>query len=268
MTDQNFDNLAERFTRRLYGKPKGQIRLQIVSEGLLEDSKANSSSTPLRVLDVGCGLGQMAELLSGRGHHVFACDTSLVMLESAKQRIAEENPDCLDRIHFLHSPLQQLASHVDGQFDLIVFHAVLEWLDQPRQGLIELLPWLKPHGELSLLFYNLHGLLYRNLLRGDFRHMEALEVKGEAGGLTPKNPLKPEDVSQWLAELKLEVSSQRGIRCFYDFMVQGNTEQRLKKINVDDVLAMEKRFSQQDPYRGLARYQLWHCKKVSADENL
>jgi S-adenosylmethionine-dependent methyltransferase len=264
MTDQNFDSLAERFTRRLYGKPKGQLRLQLVRNGLLQDSKAVSSPSQLRVLDIGCGLGQMSELLSSQGHLVHACDTSLVMLESAKQRIRDENPACLDNIQFVHSPLQQLAMHVDGQFDLIIFHAVLEWLEEPQQGLIELKAWLKPEGELSLLFYNLHGLLFRNLLRGDFRHMEALQVQGEAGGLTPKNPLKPEEVSEWLSELGFDVTSRRGIRCFYDFMVQGNTEQRLKKISFDDVLAMETRFSQQDPYRGLARYQLWHCKNKPA----
>ena len=265
MTDQNFDKLAERFTRRLYGKPKGQIRLQLVRDGLLEDSNVVKSPKPLRVLDMGCGLGQMAELISSYGHEVFACDTSSVMIESARQRITAENPACLDRIHFIHSPLQQLGNHVEGQFDLIVFHAVLEWLEEPRLGLAQLKPWLKPDGELSLLFYNLHGLLFRNLLRGDFRHMEALQVQGEAGGLTPKNPLKPEEVSNWLAQLDFEVTSRRGIRCFYDFMVQGNTEQRLNKISLDDVQTMEKRFSQQDPYRGLARYQLWHCKNAIAD---
>jgi S-adenosylmethionine-dependent methyltransferase len=208
---------------------------------------------------MGCGLGQMSELLSSAGHAVVACDTSAVMLESARQRIAAESPACIDRIQFIHSPLQQLAEHIEGKFDLILFHAVLEWLEEPQLGLAELKPWLKLNGELSLLFYNLHGLLFRNLLRGDFRHMEALQVQGDAGGLTPKNPLKPEDVSLWLAELNLEVTSKRGIRCFYDFMAQANTAQRLDKISLNDVLAMETRFSQQDPYRGLARYQLWHC---------
>ena len=80
MTDQNFDSLAERFTRRLYGKPKGQLRLQLVRNGLLQDSKAVSSPSQLRVLDIGCGLGQMSELLSSQGHLVYACYTSLVML--------------------------------------------------------------------------------------------------------------------------------------------------------------------------------------------
>ncbi len=265
MTDQNFDQLAERFTRRLYGKPKGQIRLQLVSEGLLEDCAAIATTTPLRVLDMGCGLGQMTELLSSYGHTVVACDTSAVMLESAKQRIAATNPACLDRIHFIHSPLQQLSQQLQGQFDLIIFHAVLEWLEQPQQGLNEIKTWLTPRGELSLLFYNLHGLLFRNLLRGDFRHMEALQVTGEAGGLTPKNPLKPEEVAGWLATLGLEITSRRGIRCFYDFMAQGNTQQRLDKISLIDVHAMEKRFSTQDPYRGLARYQLWHCRNARGD---
>ncbi len=265
MSDQNFDSLAERFTRRLYGKPKGQLRLKLVSNGLIEDCSRLSDSKPLRVLDMGCGLGQMTELISSKGHTVLACDTSLVMLDSARKRLEEENPECLARIEFVHTPLQRLAQHTQEKFDLIIFHAVLEWMDHPKAGLIELKSWLKPDGELSLLFYNLHGLLFRNLLRGDFRHMDALQVEGEAGGLTPKNPLKPEDVLAWLDDLDLSPSTRRGIRCFYDFMAQANTPQRLEKISLDDVLAMEKRFSTQDPYRGLARYQLWHCSTKTAD---
>ena len=265
MGDQNFDSLTERFDRRLYGKPKGQLRLQLVSEALLEDCPAISTDTnkKLRVLDLGCGLGQVTELLASHGHSVIACDISERMLEQARARILSDTPACLANIQFEHCSLQTLAEKVDGQFDLIIFHAVLEWLDEPRAGLAALLPWLREDGELSLLFYNLHALLFRNLLRGDFRRMELEKVEGEAGSLTPKNPLKPEDVEQWLAELGLTITSKRGIRTFFDFMEQANTPQRLQKISLQDVVAMERRLGKQEPYLGLARYQMRHCRKTS-----
>ncbi|MEL0658374.1 hypothetical protein V6255_04395 [Psychromonas arctica] len=37
--------------------------------------------------------------------------------------------------------MQTLHNHIDGQFDLILNHAVLEWLAEPKQTLHSLLDW-------------------------------------------------------------------------------------------------------------------------------
>ncbi|NQV68603.1 MAG: methyltransferase domain-containing protein, partial [Pseudohongiella sp.] len=84
MADRNFDILAQRFENILYDKPRGQLRLQLVSEALLEDCAAIQQDKALRVLDVGCGLGQMAQLLASHGHQITACDVSSVMLQRAQ----------------------------------------------------------------------------------------------------------------------------------------------------------------------------------------
>lgn len=260
MSDRNFDDLADRFERKLYGNLRGQLRLQLVTSALLQDCAGLQRQPPLRVLDAGCGLGQMSQLLATHGHHVIACDVSSKLIQRAQARIAEENQECLSRIEFHCGSLQTLKEHTTGQFDLIVFHAVLEWLENPRAGLEHLLPWLKPGGELSLLFYNRHSIVFKNLLRGDFRRMDTQDYKGDSGSLTPINPLNPEEVRQWLDAMQLQVITKRGIRTFYDYMEQSLDTRKPQNATNADILRMETQLSTEEPYRSLARYQLWHCR--------
>lgn len=262
MTDRNFDDLAERFQRRLYDKPKGKIRLQIAQESLLQDCPELTHQQGLRVLDAGCGFGQMSQFIAGLGHKVTACDHSAELLTAARQRIEEADAALLENIDFVHSSFQALPQSIDREFDLIIFHAVLEWLDDPPLGLKALVENLKSGGQLSLMFYNRHGLMFRNLLRGDFTRFERGTFSGEQGGLTPQNPLVPEEVADWLQEMNMQVQSRRGIRSFYDYMAQANTPKRLEKIDLAEVIKYEKEFGVQEPYRGLARYQLWHCLRA------
>lgn len=266
MTDRNFDELADRFESKLYGNWRGQIRLQLVTEALLQDAaclQKPGQDQALRVLDAGCGLGQMSLLLAERGHEVTACDVSSVLLERARARIAETNSECLAHINFHCCPLQAIGQHVTGQFDLIIFHAVLEWLEDPRAGLESLRPLLKPGGEMSLLFYNRHSIVFKNLLRGDFRRIDEQDFKGDSGSLTPINPLQPESVAGWLDAMSLTVTTERGIRTFYDYMEQSMNPNKPPKASLNDIVRMEKIFSTQEPYRSLARYLLWHCRSPS-----
>lgn len=261
MTDRNFDALADRFESKLYGNWRGQLRLQLVNEALLEDATCLQQKKPLRILDAGCGLGQMSLLLAERGHHVTACDVSSVLIERAQARIRETNSALLSRIDFHCCSLQSIGEHVSEPFDLIIFHAVLEWLDNPQAGLQSLLPLLKTEGELSLLFYNRHSIVLKNLLRGDFRRIDEQDFGGDPGGLTPINPLPPEEVSAWLKHLSLVVKTERGIRTFYDYMEQSMDRNKPRRAGFEEILRMERKFSTQEPYRSLARYLLWHCRK-------
>lgn len=259
MADRNFDELADRFESKLYGHWRGQIRLQLVTEALLADARCLQQDRPLRVLDAGCGLGQMALLMAERGHHVTACDVSSVLLQRARARISDNNPGATERITFHCCPLQEISQHVTGQFDLVIFHAVLEWLHEPRKGLESLLPLIKPGGELSLLFYNRHSIVFKNLLRADFRRIDTQDFKGDSGSLTPINPLLPEEVADWLRENGIAISTQRGIRTFYDYMEQSLDRNKPPKASFEEILNKERLFSTRMPYQHLARYQLWHC---------
>jgi S-adenosylmethionine-dependent methyltransferase len=246
--DRNFDDLARRFAANIYGSPKGQIRLAILQEDLDSLLLRIPASKKLRILDAGCGLGYMALYLAQQGHDVVLCDHSAAMLQSAKQLFAEQAPAA--NVTFIESAVQNLQQHLEDQFDLVLFHAVLEWVTEPQHTLAELLKFVCPGGYFSLLFYNRNSLVMRNLLRGNFRKLVSEKYAGDPNSLTPTNPLLPEEVNVWLEALDLTVLSRTGVRIIYDYLSRDIREQR----SLEDILEMERRFCRQEPFLGLGRY--------------
>lgn len=92
---------------------------------------------PLRILDAGGGFSYFAQQLAAMGHQTRLCDLSAEMLELGREQI--EAKGLGDRIRLIHCPIQELDQHIVGEFDLILCHAVLEWLSEPRQTLLSLL---------------------------------------------------------------------------------------------------------------------------------
>jgi S-adenosylmethionine-dependent methyltransferase len=63
MSDRHFDQLATRFAEKIYGGAKGAIRLAVLQADLTEALPQR----PLRVLDIGAGLGHMSLWLAEQG---------------------------------------------------------------------------------------------------------------------------------------------------------------------------------------------------------
>lgn len=233
--DQNFDNLSSRFRKNIYNTAKGQIRLNILWRDLLEQIPAIETGG-LSVLDAGAGQGNFSLQLAQKNHQLTLCDLSVKMLQDAQALFAEHKLD--KDVRFIHSSVQELAEHVDKQFDLVLFHAVLEWLAEPEETLKKLLQFIKPGGYLSVMFYSRTGLIYQNLTKGNFEHILNNSLSGEGKTLTPTNPQNPDDVYRWLNEQELQIMLKSGVRVFYD----GISRERRKQISEDELLELEKRF--------------------------
>ncbi|STE87216.1 metallothionein SmtA [Escherichia coli] len=83
MQDRNFDDIAEKFSRNIYGTTKGQLRQAILWQDL-DHVLAEMGPQKLRVLDAGGGEGQTAIKMAERGHQVILCDLSAQMIDRAK----------------------------------------------------------------------------------------------------------------------------------------------------------------------------------------
>jgi len=245
--DRNFDDLAERFQRKVYGGLKGDIRLAVLWRDL-EQHLPDEGERSLRVLDVGAGLGQLAVRLAKLGHEVVVNDLSGEMLAIAKAKAEKEG--VLEQIEWHHCPLQMLPEEVQGQFDLILCHAVIEWLAEPELLLRQLKNFLTDKGTLSFTYYNRHSLEYRNLIRGNFNLLKQEKFVPDPGSLTPGNPVYPEQVKKWVGEEGMYVKTQSGIRVFHDYV----TTQRGGNGVPEDVIEMELKYSRQEPFLWLGRY--------------
>ena len=197
MKDRNFDDIADKFSRNIYGTTKGQLRQAILWQDL-DALLAKMGPQPLRILDAGGGEGQTAIKMAERGHHVTLCDLSEEMIARATQAACEKGVS--HNMHFVQCAVQDVAEHLESPVDLILFHAVLEWVAEPQDVLNTLWSVLRPGGALSLMFYNANGLLMRNMVVGNFDYVALGMPKKKRRTLSPNYPRDPQQVYRWLEE--------------------------------------------------------------------
>ena len=253
MTDRYFDQLGSHFARKIYSSPKGAIRLAVLTRDLQEWLAELPSDRPLKVLDVGAGLGHISEWLLQRGHHLTVSEPSPEMLEAARARL-DAVPLLPDQmLEYLPLSLQELPER--GQrYDLVICHAVLEWLAQPAQAIEILRQLVTPEGAVSLAFYNRDALIYKNLIKGQFRKLQRNQLAGEGKrSLTPQQPLDPREVHEWISQSGLDCTHQTGVRVFHDYM----PEPFKSEADEQQVIDQELYYSRHPAYLHLGRY--LHC---------
>ncbi|MCL5975961.1 MAG: methyltransferase domain-containing protein [Gammaproteobacteria bacterium] len=252
--DRNFDDLAERFNARIYDTSKGQLRLEILKQDLHQFTE----SKDLQIWDAGCGAGQISLWLAGFGHQLTLCDISEKLLEQAKQSFAQAELDA----GFHHASIQQLAPQL-AEFDLVICHAVVEWLATPLETLKLVLDRVKTGGYLSLMFYNRNAMVYKNIIQGGWRLEPILNDRyiGAGNKLSPPFPQYPYELIQFLESNRFEIIQYSGIRVFSDYL---NSESR-NQTNEQELLALEHQYCRMPTYRDMGRYVHLLTEKISPD---
>jgi trans-aconitate 2-methyltransferase len=74
-----------------------------------------------RILDLGCGTGQLTASIAETGAEVVGIDSSATMLAEARQNYPE--------IEFVHADAHEF--HFDKPFDAVFSNAVLHWISDP-----------------------------------------------------------------------------------------------------------------------------------------
>ena len=250
--DRNFDDISAHFEKKIYGGLKGEIRLAVLRHDIFGWVKSwqQTHNRPLRVLDVGAGLAQISIELAKDGHDVTINDISANMLEIAKQNAGET----AQTITWHTCPYQQLDDKLTGKYDLILCHAVLEWLAEPKLIMDFFDRWLvddrAEKGVLSLCFYNPASFVYRNLVMGNFNLLHNKDFKADNGSLTPNHPVAKDEVIAWINDHHYQILHTSGLRVFHDY----SPLKRGGHTNPQAVIEMEVAYSGQDPYKWLGRY--------------
>ncbi len=144
--NSKWDAKAREF--RTYSEtPIGRVRFLLISETL----ESHLPPAPLNVLEVGCGLGQLACFLAERGDTVTAVDYAPTMLRLAADRAATLSLQTRTRLDLRQIDIAALPEHFSpASFDLLAAHTVLDYLPEPKVILSRLRELLKPGGILSL----------------------------------------------------------------------------------------------------------------------
>jgi S-adenosylmethionine-dependent methyltransferase len=242
--DRNFDSLIDRFEQKVYDTAKGDWRLKLLKEDLDFLQGREQSMT---VWDAGCGLAQISAWFAGQGHSLTLCDISEKMLMRAQQQFKQAELSA----EFFHEAAQSLAPRLP-QFDLVLLHAVLEWLAEPLPALQTITGQVKPGGYLSLMFYNRNAMIYTNALKGGWRWKHLLDGSylGKGKRLTPPNPQYPHEIAEQLQQWGFTITAHTGIRVFHDYLAKDALEQGDKA----ELFELEYRYCRIPTYRDMGRY--------------
>ncbi|MBX3384964.1 MAG: ArsR family transcriptional regulator [Phycisphaeraceae bacterium] len=104
------------------------------------------------VADLGCGTGNVAELLAPVVKRVIAVDRSEAMLEAARQRLASADNK---NVRLVSSSLEKL-SLADGSVDAALSFLVLHHVEKPKEGIREMFRITRPGGHMMLVDMTAH----------------------------------------------------------------------------------------------------------------
>lgn len=244
-TDRSFDGIAAKFAHNIYSSTKGKLRQVVLLRDLAE---LRLLQQPCHILDVGAGQGQLALALAAQGHRVHLTDISADMLQLAQQQALAQGAD---NVSFQQIGLAELVATHRQQYQLVLCHAMLEWLAQPELAIAQLRQLVAPGGVLSLMFYNKDAKRFGNIVFGNFDYVVAdFQVKKKVS-LNPQHPLVPADVMQWCQQAGFSVLAKTGVRCFHDYL----RDRALQQSHFEQLLALELQYNRIEPYASLGRYQ-------------
>ncbi|MEU8676701.1 methyltransferase [Streptomyces sp. NPDC048560] len=207
-------------------RPRASLRTAVVWE-VLKDAldrrvKATGRDT-LDVLDTGGGTGNFAVPVARLGHRVTVVDPSPNALFALERRAAEDG--VAERVSGVQGDVLGLFDVVErGSYDAVLCHGVLEYVDDPAEGVRNAVDALRPSGALSLLAAGLGGAVMARALAGHFTEARHA-LSDPAGRWGDGDPVPRRFSADQLTELVvaagMEVGAVHGVRVFADLVPGG-----------------------------------------------
>ncbi|SCK24597.1 methyltransferase [Streptomyces sp. WMMB 322] len=205
-------------------RPSTSRRTAVVWEvlrGALDQRVKASGKESLEVLDTGGGTGNFAVPVAELGHRVTVVDPSPNALFGLERRAAEAGVE--GRVSGVQGDAHGLFDVVGrGGYDVVLCHGVLEYMDDPAEGLGNVVAALRPEGgTLSLLAAGLGGAVMGRALAGHFTEARQA-LTGENGRWGESDPMPrrftPEQLTDLVDATGLSVTAMQGIRVFADLV--------------------------------------------------
>ncbi|MGE5253989.1 MAG: methyltransferase domain-containing protein [Planctomycetaceae bacterium] len=210
-----------------------------------------------RVLDAGCGLGEMARSWLEKGCQVYLCDFAPAMLAAARESLLAGHSEWTSLLRCVESHVEELPRRFDpGFFDLIFCHTLLEYVEDPQATIRQLAGLLRVGGFFSCVIANRFSEAWHLAVRAhDPEEAAAALERGVFSSRLfqnmPQTAFSSEEVVNLLARSSLKSCGEFGLRIFADFFP---AEQLQEADFFRKVIELEHRALSKDPFRQLARY--------------
>lgn len=242
---------------------KGRLRQSLILAQLQRHLPADQGQ--LRILDAGCGLGELASALLPQARKMVLLDFSTQMLAEAKRRLAAAHTTAaLESLELVAGPLEEMAVNVaEGSFDLILCHNALEYVEDPATVLGLLAARLTPSGVLSLVTANRYSEAIK-LALGKFDLIAARKAlakqssDAELFDRTAKHTFSPAQLGAMVQGLGLSLAGRYGVRTFADYLPEKIAQ---APENEAPLFELEQAVGQLEECLALARYSHLICRK-------
>ncbi|MCP4769353.1 MAG: methyltransferase domain-containing protein [Gammaproteobacteria bacterium] len=232
--------------------PWNRIGYELIEHNLKKHIPVDSR--PLRILDAGGGNGLASLTLARMNHQVDLVDLSRKMLDDARAKAALAG--VTDRLRTHANDILGIADQfTENEFDIVLCHNVIQFVDDVIPLLQVLHRVLKPDGFLSLVTSNQHALPYQAAfaeqdLDKAFELLDPSEQHNPVFDIVA-HEYRPDEVIAWLTEMGLELEKHYGIRCLYDFW--GSAEDKDDPGVYEKLKKLEMELTERAPYKLTAR---------------
>jgi len=225
-TEKYFDEFCIDYRNQFY-KKKDDFRSFILK------SRKNyildlTDTSDKKILDVGCGSGELALGLAKRGNHVFGIDISSKMLELCRQLLEKNN---LSHRAFFQTMEAGSLVFPDECFDIIICSGVVQYIDDEDTFFNEIRRILMPDGFLILTvpnLLNISALCYESykVLKHFIPKRKQKPNNNLQINLSSQSDIKNSKYNYWLLKKRLEKSglvTQSTITHGYNFPFTSKT---------------------------------------------
>jgi len=232
--------------------PWNRFGYELVEHNLKKHIPVNSP--PLRILDAGGGNGFDSLALARMNHQIDIVDISQQMLNDARANAALAGvTDRLDTHAMDIFSIDKVFSA--NEFDIVLCHNVIQFVDEVKPLLEMLLQMIKPGGFISLITTNQYSLPYQAaFLEQDLdKAFSLLDAADQYNSIFEVNvhEYRPDEVIDWLTGMGLSLEKHYGIRCLYNYW--GTNELKEDSAIYGKLKKLEMEITDREPYKQTAR---------------
>jgi len=249
-TANTFDNRIAKWNQEME-LPWAKLKYKLVQANLAKHLEQNQ----MRILDAGGGNGLDSVPFAIKGNSIDIVDYSQEMLTDVQRRAAQENIQ--ERITTHLADVKSISNlFPDSQFDLILCHNVLQYVEDVPALFSSFSKLLKPDGIISIVSINRYSTPYHAaFLDGNLSEAYTqLNQRTSNARIfdTMITSYCADEIGEMLKMVDIIPENDYGIRCICDYW--GDNERKSDPVIFEQIERLEFALTDRHPYKLLARY--------------